>query len=118
MEDGYAALEQDHRDIEEHVQELLRDDESPVVRELGELLVRHFQREEAALHPLVRRYVDGGDDLADRAVAEHATIATMMAELSDSATPERMGALLADLGGAIAAHVEFVEAEVFPAMQS
>jgi hypothetical protein len=112
MDDGYAVFDQELRSIDERFQELLRDDESSMARELGELLAAHARREETALHPLLRRYVDGGDDLADRAVAEHAAIASALAEVSE-ATPS-----LAELGAAIAAHVEFVQGEVIPEMQS
>jgi hemerythrin superfamily protein len=118
MDDGYRQLEEDHRAIEAQFQDLLRDEEAPVVRELGELLTRHSEIEEAALYPPLRRYVDGGDDLADRAAQEHANIATMVAELDDSATPERLGELLAQLGDAVSRHVEFEESEIFPAMRS
>ncbi len=118
MDDGYAELSQELQSIDERFQELLRDEESSATREVAALLAEHSRREEAALHPLLRRYVDGGDDLADRAAAEHSTIATMMAELTDSATPDRMAALVADLGAAIAAHVEFVQGEVIPEMRS
>jgi hemerythrin superfamily protein len=117
MDDGYAQLADDHRAVEAQFQDLLRDEEPPVVRELGEHLARHFQLEDAALYPRLRRYVDGGDDLADRATQEHAAIATMLAELQDSATPERFGDLLRQLGDAVSAHVEFEESEVFPAMR-
>jgi hemerythrin superfamily protein len=118
MDDGYTQLEEDHRAIEAQFQDLLRDQEAPVVRELGELLTSHAEIEEAALYPSLRRYVDGGDDLADRAAQELATIATMVAELHDSATPERLGELLTQLGDAVSAHVEFEESEIFPAMRS
>ena len=118
MDDGYAELSQELQSIDERFQELLRDEESSATREVAALLAEHSRREEGALHPLLRRYVDGGDDLADRAAAEHATIATMMAELTDSATPDRMAGLVADLGAAIATHVQFVQGEVVPEMQS
>jgi hemerythrin superfamily protein len=117
MDDGFAQLEQEHRDIEAQLQSLLRDEEAPVVRELCEHLTRHAQLEDAALYPALRRRVDGGDDLADRAQQEHAAIATMVAELYDSTTPDRLGELLRQLGDAVSAHVEFEESELFPAMR-
>ena len=117
MADGYAELEQDHRSIEQHFQTLATDTESPVVRDLAELLTRHSQLEEAALYPALRRWVDGGDDLADRAQQEHSTIATMVAELYQSVTPERLGDLVASLQDVVSGHVAFEESEVFPAMR-
>jgi hemerythrin superfamily protein len=118
MDDGFAWLEEDHRAIEEQFQTFLRDEEQPVLRELCEPLTRHTQMEEAALYPLLRRYVDGGDDLADRAQQEHAVIATMVAELYDSATPERITELVTELHGVVAGHMEEEESEIFPAMRS
>ena len=117
MADGYAELEQDHRSIEEKFQTLTSDTESPVVRDLAELLTRHSQLEEAALYPALRRWVDGGDDLADRAQQEHSTIATMVAELYQSVTPERLGKLSASLHDVVSTHVAFEESEIFPAMR-
>jgi hemerythrin superfamily protein len=117
MADGYAELEQDHRAIEEQFEIVASDTESPVVRGLADELTRHSQLEEAALYPALRKWVDGGDDLADRAQQEHAQIATMVAELSQSVTPERLGELAASLQDVVSAHVAFEESEIFPAMR-
>jgi len=117
MADGFAELEQDHRSIEAQFQTFLRDDEEPVVRELAEQLTRHSQLEESALYPALRRWVDGGDDLADRAQQEHATIATMVARLSDTATPEQVGDLVTQLHSAVTAHLAFVDSQIIPEMR-
>jgi hemerythrin superfamily protein len=117
-DDGFAWLEQDHRDIEEQFQTFLRDNDEPMVRELCEHLTRHGQMEDAALYPTLRRYVDGGDDLADRAQQEHATIATIVAGLYQSTTPERLVDQVSQLHDAVAAHVEFEESELFSEMRS
>jgi hemerythrin superfamily protein len=116
--DGYQELERDHRAIEAEFQNLLRDEEAPVVRELADHLTRHSQAEGAALYPMLRRYVDDGDDMADRAQQEHATIATMVAQLSDSETPDELPKLVRELQQLVAAHVEYEESELFPAMRS
>ena len=117
-DDGFAWLEQDHREIEEQFQEFLRDNEEPVVREVCEHLTRHTQVEEAVLYPALRRYVDGGDDLADRAQQEHSAVATLIAELWQSTTPDRLVDQVTQLRDAVAAHVQFEETELFPAMRS
>jgi len=117
MDDGYALLEQDHRDIEQQLQSFLRDNDQPVVREVCEHLTRHSQMEDAALYPALRRWVDGGDDLADRAQQEHVAIATIVAELYDSTTPERLVERMTDLRDAVQGHVQFEESEIFPAMR-
>jgi hypothetical protein len=118
MDDGYKTLADEHRSLEEQFQELLRDEEAPVVRELVQHLSRHLDTEEAAIHPSLRRYVDGGDDLADRATQEHSALSTMLAELQGSTTPDHLTELLVQLGDALHAHVEFVESEVFEEMRS
>ncbi|HLM19569.1 MAG TPA: hemerythrin domain-containing protein [Acidimicrobiia bacterium] len=117
MDDGFAQLVEDHRTIEQQFQSLQRDTEAPVVRELCEHLTVHSTVEESALYPALRRWVDGGDDLADRAQQEHATIATMVAELMDSVTPERLDELVSQLREAVSVHVEFEESEILPAMR-
>jgi len=117
-DDGFAWLEQDHRDIEEQFQTFLRDNEEPVVRELCEHLTQHSQAEDAALYPALRRSVDGGDDLAERAEQEHAAMATMVAELYQSTTPERLVDQVSQLREAVSTHVEFEESELFPAMRA
>jgi hypothetical protein len=116
-DDGFAELEQEHRDIEAQLQAVLGEDDAPVVRELCDQLTSHAAREDAQLYPVVRRWVDDGDDLADRAQQESATIATMVAELSDSVTPERLPELVTQLRDAVSAHIEFHEAELLPALR-
>jgi hemerythrin superfamily protein len=117
MDDGFAELEQEHRDIESEFAVVRSDAEGPAVRELCERLTSHAAREEAQLYPALRRWIDGGDDLADRAQQEHAAIATMVAELTDSVTPERLDDLVRQLQDVVSAHVEFEESEIFPAMR-
>ena len=117
-DDGYIWLEQDHRDIEDQFQLFVRDNEEPVVRELREHLTRHSQAEDAALYPALRRYVDGGDDLADRGRDEHATIATIISELLQSTTPDRLVDQVTQLRDAVSAHVAFEESEILPAMRA
>ena len=116
-DDGFAELEQEHRDIAAQFEVVLGDLDAPVVRELCSQLTSHAAREDAQLYPAVRRWVDDGDDLADRAQQESATIATMVAELSDSVTPERLPELVTQLQAAVTAHIEFHEAELFPALR-
>jgi len=117
MDDGFTWLEEDHRAIERAFDTFRHDEEGTVLRELCEQLTRHTQLECAALHPQLRRYVDGGDDLADRAEQEHAAIQTVIAKLLDSATPDQIPGLVAEMRTVVAAHVEEEETEIFPAMR-
>jgi hemerythrin superfamily protein len=117
MDDGFRWIEDDHRKIEEQFQTYLRDNEEPVLRELCEHLTQHSRVEETVLYPMVRRFVDGGDDLADRAQEEHAQIATMVAALYDSATPDRISDLVANLHRSVTEHVEEEESTILPALR-
>lgn len=118
MADGFEMLAEDHRAIERELDTVRHDEEGSMLRDLCERITRHSQLEDAALYPALRRYVDGGDDLADHAEQEHATTATMIAELYDSATPERLPDLVNQLRRVIMTHFEEEEAEIFPAMRS
>jgi hypothetical protein len=115
--DGFEMLEQAHREIERQFQAFRPDDGSIVVRALCEQLTQYAALVQAAVIPVLRRYVDGGDDLADRLVSEQSAVATMVAALYDSATPERVPELVATLNGAMRAHIESVESEILPALQ-
>jgi hypothetical protein len=117
MDDGFAQLEQDHREIEEQFQILMRDQEDPVVRELCDQVSRHAILEETVLHPPLRRWVDGGDDLADQAQQELVTISTIVAQLTDSATPDQLGDVVGQLHHAVSAHFAFVESEIIAEMR-
>ena len=65
MADGFEMLAEDHRAVERLFETYVHDNEDSVAREICEELTLHTQVEEAALYPALRRYVDGGDDLAD-----------------------------------------------------
>jgi hemerythrin superfamily protein len=117
-DDGFAWLEDDHRELDQEFQALLRDDDDPVVRELCEHLTRHSRAERAALYPALRNAGDGGDDLAERAEQEDSTIGTMVAELYQSTTNERLVDQVTQLRDAMSAHIEFIESEVLPALRS
>jgi Hemerythrin HHE cation binding domain len=79
---------------------------------------RNSGAEDAALYPALRRYVDDGDDLADPAQQEHAAIATIVAELYQSTTPERLVDQMSQLREAVSVHVEFEESQLLPLMRS
>jgi hypothetical protein len=118
MADGYQLLEEEHREIERAFETFCHDEEGTIVRDLCQRLTNHTRREEAAVLPALRRYVDGGDDLADEAQAEQATISTLIAQIYDSATPERVPELVAQLRSATESHIEETESKIYPAMRS
>jgi iron-sulfur cluster repair protein YtfE (RIC family) len=65
----------------------------------------------------LRSAVEGGEELADGAEAEHMAVSTMVAEIYGSATPERLPDVVAQLREAVRTHVEEEETVLFPAMR-
>lgn len=113
-------LTTDHREVDalfEKIEELPTADGKR--RELADQLtlelVRHSVAEEEYLYPAVRRYVDGGDDLADEELADHAEVEHMLKEL-ESCRPvdDRFDTLLARLKRSVASHVQDEENRLFP----
>ncbi|MFF8846321.1 hemerythrin domain-containing protein [Streptomyces sp. NPDC015127] len=115
-----GELTTDHREVDalfERIDGLPAAD--PKRRELADQLtlelVRHSVAEEQYLYPAVRRYVDGGDDLADQELADHAEIEHMLKEL-EACRPvdDRFDALLAGLRTSVTSHVQEEENRLFP----
>ncbi|AWT47071.1 MULTISPECIES: hemerythrin domain-containing protein [Streptomyces] len=113
-------LTADHREVEElfaQIEALPGADERR--RELADRLtmelVRHSVAEEQYLYPTVRRYVDGGDDLADQEITEHGEVERMLKELEDCRPGDgRFDTLILRLKNAVAGHVSDEENRVFP----
>ena len=116
MADGFEMLAEDHRTVERLFETYLHDDEDSVARDICEHLTLHTQVEEAALYPALRRYVDGGDDLADEAEQEHAAVKALIARIYDS-PPGGLLDLVTELRRDVEQHVEHEESELFPTMR-
>lgn len=83
--------------------------------ELTYTLVRHEVAEEEVVYPAVRRYVDGGDDLADMRIREQSQAEQLLADMEKAgvdgaAFPTMFSTLRAD----VLAHAEAEEQSVFP----
>ncbi|WP_449063957.1 hemerythrin domain-containing protein [Planomonospora algeriensis] len=123
--DVVAVLTHDHREVEQMFTELERLSPSDMERrrQLTEKviieLVRHAVAEEAYLYPAVRRAVPGGDQLADRELAEHAEAEKTMKRLeqTDVADPGH-AALLKQLMMEIRTHIREEEDELFPQLRA
>ena len=116
MADGFEILADDHRTVARLFETYVHDNEDSVARELCEHLTLHTTVEEAALYPALRRYVDGGDDLADEAEQEHAAVKTIIARIYD-APPGGPLDLVIELRRDVEQHVEREESELFPKMR-
>src|ERR1041384_8215391 len=106
--DVIAVLTHDHREVDEMFAEFEKLGPTDVERRrtLTEKviteLVRHSVAEEAYLYPAVRELVPGGDELADREIAEHAEAERTMKRLeeTDPADAEHavlMGQLMSEI---------------------
>ncbi|MFF8262602.1 hemerythrin domain-containing protein [Streptomyces virginiae] len=91
----------------------------PQRRELADRLtmelVRHAVAEEQHLYPAVRRFVDDGDDLADKEIADHSEVERLLKDLEGcQPDDERFDRLIAQLKSMVMAHVADEENRLFP----
>ncbi|WP_069773605.1 hemerythrin domain-containing protein [Streptomyces sp. LUP30] len=113
-------LTADHREVDElfaQIEALPGPDQQR--RELADRLtmelIRHSVAEEEHLYPTVRRYVDGGDDLADKELADHAEVEQMLKELEGCQPGDaRFDTLIMRLKNSVTAHVSDEENRLFP----
>jgi hemerythrin superfamily protein len=116
MADGYEFLKREHRNVESMFEEYRQHPDDALARRIAEALTLHTEAEEAALYPQLRKYVDGGDDLAADAEYEHATVKSQIARLYE-APPIDLAPVLREIEQNVASHVRREEDEIFPAMQ-
>jgi hemerythrin superfamily protein len=116
MADGYEFLKREHRNVEEMFEQYRRQPDDALARRIAEALTLHTEAEEAALYPQLRKYVDGGDDLAADAEYEHATVKSQIARLYE-APPTDLAPLVRNIEQNVANHVRREEDEIFPAMR-
>jgi hemerythrin superfamily protein len=116
MADGLELLTQDHRDIEALFTRYRESRDEPSVHEIFDRLARHTEMEEQALYPEIRRIVDDGDDMADRAEAEHATVKALIAR-AVATPPADLAGLVDQLQHDVAEHVAYEEQQLFPGLR-
>jgi hemerythrin superfamily protein len=123
--DAIEVITTDHRVVEQlltQVEAAAKPEDTELRRDLGGRIVHeltvHMTIEEQVLYPAVRRYVDDGDDLADRAVAEHQTVKDLLGKLA-AASPDDAGYLagFAELEASVAQHVHEEERELLPQLR-
>ena len=113
LADGFEILSEDHREVERLFDTYRHDPEDWIAYDICGRLGVHTRIEEAALYPALRRYVDGGDDLADVAEQEHAAAKSIIARIYDS-PPGQLFDLVTELRSEVEHHVESEESDLFP----
>lgn len=82
-------------------------------------LVRHSVAEEQFMYPAVRKHLDGGEQLADKEIEEHAEAEKIMKQLeSIDATDENFDRLLRQLIQDVRHHIEDEENNLLPKLQA
>ncbi|MET8080307.1 hemerythrin domain-containing protein [Streptomyces sp. NPDC005303] len=110
----------DHREVDELFEQIANQAADAATRraladQLTMELVRHSVAEEQHLYPAVRRYVDGGDDLADEEIADHGEIERLLKELEGCQPDDaRFDMLIVQLRTSVTAHVRDEEDRLFP----
>jgi hemerythrin superfamily protein len=113
MTDIFESLTRDHRDVEQLFTRYAEGGDDAVAHEICDALTLHSEIEEQVLYPEIRRIIDGGDDLADIAEAEHATVRLLIARIWE-APPVELQPLIDELRGDVERHVASEENELFP----
>ena len=108
-------------DHEEAKSQLARFDDLPVENreepfwELVATLVKHEVAEEEVLYPAVRKYVEGGDDLAGERIAEQSAAESLLVQMErELRTAVTFMQSFSNLRDAVLEHAEAEEQTVFP----
>ncbi|MDQ0792365.1 hemerythrin domain-containing protein [Streptomyces sp. B1I3] len=115
-----SELTADHREVDSL---FARIEEQPagherrreLADELTVELVRHSVAEEQYLYPAVRRYVDDGDDMADKELEDHAAVERLLKDLEGRDPGDAtFDALIEKLKHEVTEHVRDEEDRLFP----
>ncbi|MEU8346175.1 hemerythrin domain-containing protein [Spirillospora sp. NPDC048832] len=117
--DVIEVLTHDHREVEEMFEELSAATDPAERRRITDdvtiELVRHSVAEEQYLYPAVRQFVPGGDELADKEIADHAEVERVLKELEQADTENSsFTTLVRRLIDDVSAHVQDEENNLFP----
>jgi len=119
-----SVITQDHREVEAVFQELESGKGSPEHRRdladhvIAEL-VRHSVAEEQYMYPAAREALEGGDELVDHELEEHAEAEKLMKDLDGlDPTDPRFDELLTTLMSEIRHHIEEEESDLLPQLQA
>ncbi len=116
----FGLLRRDHAAIVEMLAAVGRGDGdvAELFAHLARDLVVHEVAEEEVVYAAVRRYVDGGDDLADAALAEQHHVEQLLAVMA-AMGPDNVEweAALTALTGAVIGHIGGEERNIFAVLQ-
>ena len=121
MPDAISVLTNDHRTVNDLFARVEGNPEPmpEVVHRIVTELSVHDVIEKEHLYPAIRKYVDGGDDLADRSVTEHDQVArTLLAIDKAGDGSSQQVDHLAALITLVRRHVTEEESELFVALRS
>jgi hemerythrin superfamily protein len=119
--DVITVLKHDHREVEDLFDKLeaTTAGDAQLRRQLADQmmaeLVRHSVAEEMYLYPATRKYLPDGDEIADREIADHATVEQIMKQMEKTGTEQpEFSSLLTRLIREVSSHVEDEENNLFP----
>ncbi len=119
MPDVLTMLENDHRLVEQMLEQLGETEEGPerdqLVAKLAQSLELHMQFEEQQIYPLLQR-LDG--EMVEEAETEHTLARDGLSKLGSLAHEPGFGAVVDMLKGGISHHVTDEEDEAFPKLRS
>jgi iron-sulfur cluster repair protein YtfE (RIC family) len=116
MPDGFEMLMEAHRTVAGVFSRYDEDHDEAHVREIMDELTVHAEIEERALYPELRRMVDGGDDLADEAEAEHAALKARITRV-EITPPADLDDVVREMRELVEQHVQQEESVIFPEMR-
>ncbi|MFG2085296.1 MULTISPECIES: hemerythrin domain-containing protein [unclassified Spirillospora] len=117
--DVIKILTHEHREVEDMFDELSAATEPAERRRITDdvtiELVRHSVAEKMYLYPAVRRFVPGGEELADKEISDHAEVERILKELEQVDTEHQsFTTLVRRLIDDVSAHVQDEEGNLFP----
>jgi hemerythrin superfamily protein len=115
-----ALLKNDHRQVEDLFQgyENANAEQNALALKICLALEVHAQIEEEIFYPAVRNVITN-PDLISEAIAEHASVKQLVAQIEKALTqPERLSNLLAELRQQVMHHVQEEENELFPEVET
>ncbi len=120
MGDALALLKNDHREVEDLFQdyENANGEQNALALKICLALEVHAQIEEEIFYPAVRNAI-ANSDLVSEAIAEHASVKQLVAQIEKSLNqPEQLSSLLAELRQQVMHHVQEEENELFPEVEA